>query len=71
MENVIREMIWTAWRHGDREMATQAYKLMCEFAKTANCPSNWRDIGEKMKREFQGYGAAGEWITENCFLYEF
>lgn len=67
MENIIRDMIWAAWRHKDYEMATQAYELMSEFARTYNCPSDWRDIGENMAAEFQGY----DWIEENCKLYEF
>ena len=67
MENIIREMIWAAWRHNDREMAVQAYKIMCELAKTVNCPSNWRDIGEKMAEEFKD----NEWVMENCCLYNF
>lgn len=67
MENIIQDMIWAAWRHHDYEMAAQAYKLMCEFARTLNCPSNWREIGSRMAAEFQG----NEWVEENCKLYEF
>lgn len=67
MENIIQDMIWAAWRHHDCEMAAQAYKLMFEFARTANCPSNWREIGSRMAAEFQG----NEWVEENCKLYEF
>ena len=67
MENIIQDMISAAWRHNDCEMAAQAYKLMCEFARTVNCPSNWREIGSRMAAEFQG----NEWVEENCKLYEF
>jgi len=67
MENIIIDMIEAAYRHADREMATQAYKIMCELANTVNCPSNWRDIGEKMAARYQG----NTWIEENCCLYDF
>lgn len=67
MENIIRDMISAVYRHGDREMATHAYKIMSEFARTINCPSNWRSIGEKMAEEFSG----NDWIEEYCLLYEF
>ncbi len=67
MENIIQDMIEAAWRHNDREMATHAYKIMSEFASTFNCPSDWRDIGEKMAAHFQG----NTWIEENCMLYDF
>lgn len=67
MENIIEDMISAAYRHNDREMATQAYKLMSEFARTVNCPSDWRDIGKKMAAHFQG----NVWIEKNCKLYDF
>ena len=67
MENIIEDMIFAAWRHEDREMATHAYKLMSKFADTINCPSSWRNIGSKMAEKFKG----NEWIEENCLLYEF
>lgn len=67
MENIIDDMICAAYRHGDREMATMAYKLMCEFARTINCPSNWRDIGERMAGKYKD----NDWIAENCKLEDF
>lgn len=67
MENIIYDMIASAYRHHDYEMAVMAYKLMSEFAVTVNCPSNWRDIGEVMAEEYNG----NDWIEENCKLYEF
>ena len=67
MENIIDDMIASAYRHHDYEMAAMVYKLMSEFAVTANCPSNWRDIGEVMAGKYNG----NDWIEENCKLYEF
>ena len=67
MENIIEDMISSAYRHKDYEMAAFAYKLMSEMASTFNCPSNWRDIGERMAGKFQG----NDWIEDNCKLYDF
>lgn len=67
MENIIMDMIGAAYRHNDREMATHAYNIMCKFANTVNCPSNWRSIGEKMAEHFKN----NSWVMENCNLYEF
>jgi hypothetical protein len=54
MESIIEDMISSAYRHKDYEMAAMAYKLMYEFATTINCPSDWRDIGETMAGKFHG-----------------
>lgn len=72
MEYIIEDMIWSAWRHNDREMATFAYKLMRKFATTINCPSDWRCIGEQIAKRY-GYdkGLMNEWVFENCKLYDF
>ena len=67
MENIIEDMICSAYRHEDYEMAAMAYKIMSEFATTINCPSNWREIGENMAGKF----AANDWLMENCKLYDF
>lgn len=67
MKNIIDDMIESAYRHNDEEMAVMAYKLMSKFAITANCPSNWRDIGEDMAEKYSD----NDWIEENCKLYEF
>ena len=67
MENIIEDMISSAYRHKDYEMAAMAYKLMSELATTCNAPSNWRRIGENMAEKFKG----NEWIEEECKLEEF
>ena len=71
MEKIIDDMICAAWRHNDEEMATAAYSLMAQFAKTINCPSNWREIGRNMAGKYIGVGWDNGWIEENCKLYEF
>lgn len=67
MEKIIEDMITSAYRHKDYEMAAFAYQLMAEMARTYNCPSDWRDVGESMAEKFSGFN----WIEENCKLYEF
>lgn len=67
MENIIREMIESANKHHDYEMADTVYKLLSKFAYTWNCPSNWRDLGGQMEEEYAG----DDWIMENCKLWDF
>lgn len=67
MEKIIEDMITSAYRHKDYEMAAFAYQLMAEMARTFNCPSNWQDIGENMADSFSGV----DWIEDNCKLYDF
>lgn len=67
MEKIIREMIENANNHHDSEMADVVYKLLSQFASTFNCPSNWRDLGEQMAKEYAG----NDWVIENCKLWDF
>lgn len=67
MEQIIENMIESAGKHRDYEMAEMVYNLINELAGTFNCPSNWRDIGEKMAEKYLG----DDWIMENCKLYEY
>lgn len=38
MRKIIEDMIMSAYRHKDREMATFAYQLMAELASNKDCP---------------------------------
>jgi len=67
MEKIIDDMINAAYQNNNYEMAEQAYQIIGMFAITINCPSNWRDIGEKMLEKYQD----NNWIVENCKLYAF
>lgn len=67
MENIIREMIESANKHHDEDMADAVYKLLSQFAGTFNCPSIWRDLGERMAEEYAG----NDWVMENCKLWDF
>ena len=71
MEYIIEDMIRSAWRHNSREMATFAYKLMCKFATTINCPSDWRCIGENIAKKYGGDSPVDKWVSATCGLDEF
>ena len=72
MENIIEEMIESAWRHNDYNMAALAYKLMAEMAKTINCPSNWREIGRDMAAQYGKFdNPRNNWIMLHCGLDDF
>lgn len=67
MRKIIEDMIMSAYRHKDREMATFAYQLMAELANNKDCPPGYLNIGEEMAEKFKGF----EWIEENCKLLDF
>jgi len=67
MEKIIDDMINAAYQNNNYEMAEQAYQIICMFAITINCPSNWRNIGKMMLEKYQ----ENNWIVENCKLYVF
>lgn len=67
MEKVVKDMIDCANIHRDYEMANAVYELLSQFATTFNCPSNWRDLGEQMAKEYDG----NDWVVENCKLWDF
>lgn len=71
MEYIIDDMIQSAWRHNDREMATIAYKLMYKFATTINCPSDWRCVGENIAKKYGGDSPMDKWVSAICKLYDF
>jgi hypothetical protein len=71
MEHIIEDIIWSAWRHNNRELATLAYKLMYKFATTINCPSDWRCIGENIAKKYGGDSPFDKWVSACCLLDEF
>lgn len=62
MEYIIEDMILSAYRHDDREMATFVYKLLFEMSVSYH-----ESIGKKMAEKFSGW----KWIMDNCNLYDF
>ncbi len=75
MENIIREMIEKAVYYNDKignideayELIRFTRDLIDECATTINCPSNWRDIGEKLAEEFD----SDSWEYENLELWNY
>lgn len=67
MEDIIRKMLDNVNKYHDEEMANMVYELLSQFASTFNCPSNWRDLGERLANEYAG----NDWIIENCKLWDF
>lgn len=67
MEKIIDDMINTAYQNNNYEMAEYTYQIICMFAITINCPSNWRDIGKMMAEKYKN----NYWIMEYCKLYVF
>lgn len=65
MEKIVRDMIALAEEREDNELATLVKDIIDKFAVTANCPSNWRDIGEDLARE---YGPE-TWVHEELELW--
>lgn len=53
MFEIICDMIELAAESKDYEMADKISDLISEFARTINCPSNWRDIGERLANKYR------------------
>lgn len=53
MFEIICGMIELAHESMDWEMIEQIVKLIRELATTVNCPSNWRDIGERLANKYR------------------
>lgn len=74
MKNIVKDIIETAQECTNNGEIDTGYKLaeiaenlISKMARTINCPSNWRDIGEELAEEYQD----NNWIMENCKLYEY
>lgn len=53
MFEIICDMIELAAESKDYEMTDKISDLISEFARTINCPSNWRDIGERLANKYR------------------
>lgn len=53
MFEIICDMIELAAESKDYEMTDKISDLISEFARTINCPSNWRDIGERLADKYR------------------
>lgn len=72
MENIIREMIEKAIYYKEilnfdseaLEMLRFCGDLIKEMATTINCPSNWRNIGTELAKEYKN----NSWIFDELEL---
>lgn len=66
MKEIIKNLIAIAEKTEDidaqYEIMEEIRKLIYEFAIIINCPSNWRDIGEELAKEYD--------TTEYCWIYK-
>lgn len=67
MEETIRLMIDQAETDENYSLIEYVKQLIDEFAMTINCPSNWRDIGEKLAEEYDEC----DWVYENLELWNY
>ena len=65
MKSIIKRMLNKAYSEEDLELAELANNLMCKFADTCNCPSDWLNITEELFEEYQN----NEWLMNA--VYEF
>ena len=52
MEQTIKNMINQAETEENYSLIEYARQIVDELATTINCPSNWRNIGEKLAEEY-------------------
>lgn len=74
MKRIIREMIAKAEYYSSISLMDEARDLLCfvrdlvnEMCRTYNCPSNWREIGEELAREYN----EDSWVYEELELWNF
>lgn len=53
MFEIVCGMIELAAESKDYEMTEKISDLIAKFAQTINCPSNWRDIGERLANKYR------------------
>lgn len=67
MESIIKEMIEYVDKTHNYEVAGMINKLLSEMEYTCNCPSNWKNLGEELAKEYVG----NDWVMDNCKLYKY
>lgn len=65
MEEIILKMVEQAKADGNYDLIDYARRLVEELVETINCPSNWRDIGEKLAKKYQD----DSWVYDQMQLY--
>ena len=67
MEQTIRNMISQAETEENYSLIEYTRQIVDELATTINCPSNWRNIGEKLAEEYD----SDSWVYENMELWNY
>lgn len=67
MKEIIIEMITKAENEQDFDLAKIAKNLIDELAGTYNAPSDWRNVGEEIAKEYKN----NSWIYEAMDLWEY
>lgn len=65
MEETIRLMIEQAETEENYSLIGYVKQLLDEFASTINCPSNWRDLGMELAKEYD----SNSWVYEQLELW--
>lgn len=67
MEQTIKSMIEQAETEENYSLIHYVKQLIDTFAQTINCPSNWRDIGEELVKEYD----CSSWVYEELELWNY
>lgn len=67
MYDIIKNMIKQAEAQENYDLIEYVRQLIYEFSDTINCPSNWRDIGERLVQEYD----CGTWVYEELELWNY
>lgn len=70
MYKVICEMIERANRKEDYELIENVARIIDTLASTINAPSDWRNIGERLYREYKD-SYDSQWIYDELRLWEY
>lgn len=67
MYEIIKNMIDDAETNKDCNILSYVKDLLYKLAGTFNCPSNWRNIGERLAKEYD----PDSWVYEELKLWEY
>lgn len=67
MEQIIRLMIEQAETEENYSLIGYVGQLINKYANTINCPSNWRDIGQELAKEYD----SDTWVYEELELWNY
>jgi len=65
MYEIVKAIVIEAEKNEDYKQIEHIKKLVEKFATTINAPSNWRDIGEKLAKEY----SCDTWVHEELELW--